>query len=108
MADEKNLNLEQHLQSKSTWLRLFYMIVLGICFGIAESVATVVVLFQFFHVLFTGEHNANLLRFGEKLSLYFAQIARYMTYNTEARPFPFAAWGETEAAADVLEPADER
>jgi hypothetical protein len=90
MANDRKF--EEHVQSKETWLRLFYIVVLAACFGIAEAVAIAVVLFQFFHVLFSGERNENLVRFGDSLSQYLFHAASYMTYNTEARPFPFDSW----------------
>ncbi|HET7308005.1 MAG TPA: DUF4389 domain-containing protein [Gammaproteobacteria bacterium] len=95
MSDEPR-KIEEHLQSKSTWLRLFNMVILAICFGIAETVAIAVVLFQFFTVLFTGQRNLNVVRLGSSLSQYLYQITRYMTYNTEERPFPFGRWPEPE------------
>lgn len=94
MSDEPRGKIEDNIQSKSTWLRFLYMLILAVCFAIAEAVAVAVVLFQFIHVLFTGERNANLVRFGGSLSEYLFEIARYMTYNSEARPFPFDAWPE--------------
>lgn len=101
MSSKSSRKIEDNVQSRTTWLRFFYMLVLGVCFGIAETVAVAVVLFQFFHVLFTGECNANLVRFGSSLSRYLFEIARYMTYNTEERPFPFQAWPEPEAPAVI-------
>ncbi|HET7569486.1 MAG TPA: DUF4389 domain-containing protein [Gammaproteobacteria bacterium] len=107
MSSESSRKIEDNVQSKTTWLRFFYMIVLGACFAIAETVGAAMVLFQFFHVLFTGERNANLIRFGSSLSLYLYQVARYMTYNTEERPFPFQAWPAPEAPTVTEEPEPE-
>lgn len=107
MAEEKAGKLEDHVQSRETWLRLFYMLVLGCCFGIAEAVGIAVVLFQFFCVLFSGERNANLLRFGANLSLYLYQVARYMTYSTEDRPFPFAPWPEEGSVSGFSDSTDD-
>jgi hypothetical protein len=83
--------LEQHLKSRSTWLRLFFMIVVSVFYAIARLVTTVVVIVQFCHVLFTGEINAQLRAFGQSLATYTYQIVTYLTFNTEVRPFPFDA-----------------
>ena len=83
--------LEQHLKSRSTWLRLFFMIVVAVFYAIARLVTTVVVIVQFCHVLFTGEINAQLRTFGQSLATYTYQIVTYLTFNTEVRPFPFDA-----------------
>ena len=82
---------EQHLKSRSTWLRLFFMIVIGVFYAIARLVTTVVVIVQFCYVLFTGEINAQLRAFGQSLATYTYQIVTYLTFNTEVRPFPFDA-----------------
>jgi len=39
--------------------------------------------------LFTAETNKALEQLGQSLATYTYQIVRYLTYNTEERPFPF-------------------
>lgn len=48
-------------------------------------------LFQFCNVLAQGEPNPHLARSGRDLSRYAAAIVDFLTYNSEQRPFPFAA-----------------
>lgn len=78
-----------HLKSKSIWLRLFFMIVMVLLYSISRVVISAVVALQFFWVLFTGETNKRLGRFGQALATYTYQIILYLTFNTEERPFPF-------------------
>ena len=80
---------ENHLRSRSTWLRLFFMIVLAFFYGVSRLVTMVVVVAQFCHVLFTGETNRPLRNLGLSLATYTYQIVCYLTFNTEQRPFPF-------------------
>jgi hypothetical protein len=82
---------ESHLKSRSTWLRLFFMIVLGFFYGVSRIVTVVVVVAQFCHVLFTGETNRPLRDLGLSLATYTYEIVCYLTFNTEQRPFPFDA-----------------
>ena len=42
--------LEEHLKSRSTWLRLFFMIVVSVFYAVARLVTTIVVVAQFCHV----------------------------------------------------------
>lgn len=85
--------LERNVKSKATWLRLVYMLVFYVLASVAAIVATVVVVLGFFWVLFTGETNEQLRRTGQSLGAYFDEILRYLTYNTDVRPFPFdAGW----------------
>jgi hypothetical protein len=81
--------LEANIRSRSTWLRLLFMIVMGIAFAVARFVTTVVVIVQFVHVLFTGNVNERLRFFGQSLAAYIYEIVSYLTFNTEVRPFPF-------------------
>lgn len=84
---------EQHVKSRSTWLRLVFMIVVGLLFEVTRIVTAVVVILQFLHVLFTGETNPRLKDFGSSLAAYTQQMVSYLTFNTEVRPFPFdAGW----------------
>ena len=81
--------IEQNLKSRSTWLRLLFMIVLAFIYGISRIVVGAVVVLQFLVVLFTGETNERLRAFGRSVSTYTYQLLLYLTYNTEERPFPF-------------------
>jgi Domain of unknown function (DUF4389) len=80
---------EQHIKSRSTWLRLLFMIVMAVLYAVARIVITVVAIVQFLYVLFTGETNPRLKELGSSLATYDYQIVRYLTFNTEERPFPF-------------------
>lgn len=83
--------LGHNVKSRSTWLRLFFMIVVAFLYGISRVVIGAVVLVQFFWVLFTGNTNAHLENFGQSLATYTYQIIRYLTFVSEERPFPFDA-----------------
>lgn len=82
-------SVEDHLKSSETWLRLVFMIVMILIWGISRIVVLAVVAIQFFWVLFTGETNQQLRQFGQSLAIYTYQIVRYLTFNTNERPFPF-------------------
>jgi hypothetical protein len=83
--------LDENIKRKSTWLRLFFMIVFVFLYGVAELVTAAVVLIQFFWVLLTGTTNEPLRQLGQSLATYTYQIFLYLTYNSEQRPFPFDA-----------------
>ncbi len=42
-------------------------------------------------VLFTGRVNPELRDVGQSLASYIYENIRYLTYNTETRPFPFGS-----------------
>ncbi len=84
--------MKEHLLSGSTWLRGLFMLLFAFAYYFAVMVTGVIVLFQFGFLLFTGKHNENLLEVGQSLSAYIYQILRYLTYNSDEKPFPFQAW----------------
>ncbi|MDT8375549.1 MAG: DUF4389 domain-containing protein [Mariprofundaceae bacterium] len=88
MADE----LKEHVKDSSVWLRLLFMGLFALLYWVAEAVLAVVVLFQFFSVLFTGKKSGKVLSFGAQLSTYAYQIFRYLTYNSEEKPYPLGDW----------------
>jgi len=101
LAGEKSApsDLERNIKSRATWLRLFFMIILGLLYGLSRLVIVAVVIIQFFHVLLQGDKNASLLTFGHSLAIYSYQVVDYLTFNREEKPFPFdASWPSSLAA----------
>lgn len=81
--------MEQNLKSRSTWLRLVFMIIFYVLLSVAAMVTTVVVVLGFLFVLFTGDTNPQLKKTGQGLATYLSQTIRYLTFNLDERPFPF-------------------
>ena len=93
-ADNQNddSRLEDNLKSRSTWMRLLFMILFIALWSISRVVVFAVVVLQFFWVLIGGETNSRLAEFGQSLATYSYQIVLYLTFNTEEQPFPFSDW----------------
>lgn len=92
-VERQTSDLERNVTSRSTWLRLLFMLLFGMLYGLSRLVIGAVVLVQFFHVLFTGDAKAELKSFGHSLAIYSFEIVDYLTFNTETRPFPLdASW----------------
>jgi hypothetical protein len=51
---------------------------------------------QFLWLLFAGEPNQFLLRFGRSLSLWLADAARFLSCANDEMPFPWKAWPDVE------------
>ncbi len=85
-------NIKDNITRCGIWLRLLFMIILSMAYGVAEAVTFAVVVFQFVASLFTGKPNDQLARFGRNLARYFQQIIAYLTFATEEKPFPFTPW----------------
>lgn len=89
--NEDEAPFKQHVKARSTWLRLFFMLVVVVLYGVSRVVIGAVVVLQFFWLLFTGGTNVRLQQLGQALATYTYQIILYLTFNTEQRPFPFDA-----------------
>jgi hypothetical protein len=88
-------NLKQNLTSGSTWLRVLYMVLFGVAFYVAEFVMVVVAVVQLIAKLVSGSSLAQLDRFGAQLAIYMRELVAFLTFASEAKPFPLAPWPET-------------
>ena len=98
VEDTDNGKLEENLKSRTTWLRLLFMCIYGLLIGLTGMVGSVVVVLGFLWVLFTGEVNRQLRQTGQGIASYMYEIIRYLTFNSEQKPFPFGSgWPSGEA-----------
>ncbi len=79
-------------KDRSTWFRGLFMLLFVAIYNIAAVLIGAVAILQFAWKLVAGAPNPRLLSFGEDLSRYFYQILRFLTFNTETKPFPFEDW----------------
>jgi hypothetical protein len=116
MSDQKDTNpepengqngsdqpsLKENLRARDTWFRALNMVLFLIIWWIAEALLIAVVIFQFLATLFARKTNAPLLNFGKSLSAFIYEVALFLSYGTDDRPFPFRDWPD----ADVREKGD--
>lgn len=84
-----NQPVQQNLKDKKLWRRVLYMILFWIAYNIAELVIGAVVILQVIIRLFSGSVNERLRIFGKQLSMYAYSVFLFLTFNSEAMPFPF-------------------
>lgn len=102
-------SMEDHVKSKATWLRLFFILVFFALYFISRVVVFAVVVLQFFWLLFTGAINDQLRSLGQSLAAYTYQIVRFLTFNTDTRPFPFdAPWPPSAVIDDSTDAAEDK
>lgn len=94
-------DIQSNLLNGKTWLRLLFMALFGLVYAVADVVLLVIVVIQFGFVLFTADRNRELQEFGAQVSQYLYQVLRFLTYNSDQKPFPFAEWPEGEAAEAI-------
>ena len=92
MTDHAYDTMPAHGGARQTWLRGLFMLLFAVISRVAELVLLTVAVLQFLWALATGQSNARLCAFGESLSRYLYQVFRFLTFDTEDKPFPFSDW----------------
>ena len=92
MSTNKEINTDKEM---SLWVRAFYMLGFMIAFGISESVLYLLAIVSLIYRAVNGENHQTMLGFGRSLARYVQQIADYLSFNTEERPFPFSSWPDS-------------
>ena len=77
------------------------MLLFGFLYSVAEVVMIAVIVFQFLAVLLTCNKNDRLLDLGGEISAYIYQALRYLTYNSEQRPYPFSDLPSDQSKTEV-------
>ena len=77
---------------RAVWMRGLFMLLLLFAFGIAQGLLWVTAIVQFLWLIFAGEANAFLVRFGKSLSLWLAETTRFVSCASDTKPFPWAPW----------------
>ena len=87
------MNNSYPLSAEEPWKRtLFTLFFLAINSFILKSLVFVTAVVQWGHIMIKGELNPYLATFSEGLSNYSYRLTRYVTYLSDDKPFPFAAW----------------
>lgn len=84
------MNIRDNLLNVNTWIRALYIVFFWILLGLVGWILGAVVVVQFFIVLFTGERNTRLVGFGDNLGEYLRQIATFICFADDEKPFPFS------------------
>ncbi|MDD5586270.1 MAG: DUF4389 domain-containing protein [Alphaproteobacteria bacterium] len=84
--------LKKNVKDKDTWLRFVYLVVFGVAFYLSILLTFAVSILQFLAKLFSGSSFASLSEFGGNLAAYQAQVTRFLTFASDEKPFPFAAF----------------
>lgn len=93
------------VSSDAFWLKTLYVIGFFLVFRIMDVVLLLLTVTQWVFQLLTGSANPALVRFGVGLSLFLAQITRFLSGATEEKPFPFQDWpsSDSESKANATE-----
>tara|TARA_Y100000310_G_scaffold93800_1_gene91357 strand:+ start:2507 stop:2941 length:435 start_codon:yes stop_codon:yes gene_type:complete len=85
-------DLRKNLTRADTWVRGLFMCLFMVVYTFAIGIWFLIVPFQFGHTLIVGKPNDPVLDFSENLCAYLYEILTYVSFGSEARPFPFGPW----------------
>ena len=85
------------------WNRIIFVVIFWIVFYITQLVVAAVVVAQCIFSIATNHPNKQLMTFGDSLGKYIHDILRYVTFNSDKRPFPFSDFPK----ADLIIPAEQ-
>ncbi|MDX6750016.1 DUF4389 domain-containing protein [Geminicoccaceae bacterium 1502E] len=91
-TDTRRLDPDATLSSRETWIRGLFMLLFTFILGFLQFAAGAVALVQFVFLLFGGHENENLRLFGRGLAAYAQEIVRFLSCDSEQKPFPFSPW----------------
>lgn len=83
---------KENIKDKGTWTRGFYLILFILFFEITKTLLFTVVIFQFIWNLLTKSSNTQVQKLSASLSKYIFEITKYLSYQTNEKPFPFKEW----------------
>ena len=94
MSEFENTNpIEDQIKSQvkdtNTWVRLFFTALFFVIFYVVFFITGIVAIIQFFTRILTGKPLASLMDFNTKLAEYARDLVAYITYASDAKPFPF-------------------
>ena len=86
------MTVSEHAKNVDTWIRGLFIVVFAVIFYVTCTVLWVLVIVQFLMKVLTGNLNENLMGFSVGLTSFASQILRYITFQSEERPWPFSPW----------------
>jgi hypothetical protein len=80
------------LTTRDVWMRGLFMLLLMIGFSVGQWLMNVLAVMQFVWLLLAREPNQFIASFGNSLSIWLAEVGRFLTGATDDKPFPWARW----------------
>jgi hypothetical protein len=90
--------VEKSDKNSEIFSRVFYTILFAIIGWVTLYVFAVVVIIQFGFLLITGQVNTNLKGFNKEVGLFLFDLIKYLSFQSNEKPFPFRDWPYDEKA----------
>lgn len=90
--------MSDQYEGKAGWTRVLFVALFWLVFYFSQFVIAVIVVAQCAFTMINGKTNAQLLAFGDSMSQYIHEILRFVTFNSDRRPFPFEEFPKSDLA----------
>tara|TARA_R110002049_G_scaffold199670_12_gene370092 strand:+ start:163 stop:525 length:363 start_codon:yes stop_codon:yes gene_type:complete len=95
--------IKNNITNGNQWTRILYMVLFGVILYLVMMVLCVVVVIQAIFALLTGSPNTEIRRFSGDLVRYLREIAAFLTYTNETKPYPFQSWQSAEPEGEIID-----
>lgn len=92
--------MSNEYEGKAGGMRILFVVLFWMIFYVSQLIIAAVAIGQCGFVLFTNKPNHYLMQLGDSLSKYVAEILRFVTFNTDQRPFPFAEFPRSDLVVE--------
>jgi uncharacterized protein DUF4389 len=75
--------------TRDVWFRGLFMLLLMIGFAVGQWLLNIIAVVQFVWLLVAREPNQFIVSFGNSLSIWLAEVGRFLTAATDEKPFPW-------------------
>lgn len=83
-------NQQTHpVKDRRQWLRVLFMLLYAVVLYMTMWLMGVVVVVQLVFKMATGHTQSGVAHFARDLTTFINQMVRFLTYQTETRPYPF-------------------
>ncbi|MBT5032323.1 MAG: DUF4389 domain-containing protein [Proteobacteria bacterium] len=86
----------EHDEKESNWMRVLFVLLFWVIFYLTQMVLVAVAVGQCAFLLITGNANNYLMQAGDSLGKYVSELLRYVTFNSNQRPFPFTGFPKSD------------
>jgi len=95
--------IKNNITNSNQWTRILYMVLFGVILYLVMMVLCVVIVVQAIFALLTSSPNSEIRRFTSDLVRYLREIAAFLTYTNETKPYPFQTWQAAESEGEIID-----
>lgn len=93
----------ENWKSEGFWIRTIYMMLFYGLLNLALMAVMLIVVVHWIATLVTGERLAPIRGLSAQLSTYIEDLIRFLTFQSQHKPFPFTDWPSVKQDSSATE-----